>query len=252
MYPEQHVLLQTVPAAEIKAELAEKAVAAPAAHCAERKLAREAAKSLKQPHKTPAQIVDDLLARLLEVKRRRELKGLNHWDQFAPAYLRELAVRHEYLRRRAVEAFFRSERPRALARAAAKLGERCDAEDAVSDAYLRLLAGKTGPSHFYRILSQICIDRKRARASAAKLFSREHAPQFEGEATAFADPPCAILSQGDPLNILLRKEAIQDGIQDVKTKRKYRDTRELDWWHELLEHYCPEDVAGKRPAQSYI
>lgn len=201
----------------------------------ERRLAHKAAKSLKQPHKTPAQIVEDLLARLLEVKRRREHKGLNHWEEFAPAYLHQLVDRHESLRRRAVEDYFRSERLRALARAEVILGDRCEAEDAVSDAYIRVLAGKTGPSHFYRILSHVCIWRKRARASAAKLVTRERNPQFEGDDNASPEAACTILSQGDPLDILIREEEFRTGMEEVKTNRKYRGARDRAWWKELLE-----------------
>lgn len=223
-----------------------------AAEAWEAGLVRKAAASLVQPHKSSKQVVEDLLARLQNIRRRRDLRGLNHWDEFAPTYLQRMLVRHEALRRRAVEEFFRTERVHALARAEAILGDRSDAEDAVSDAYIKLLTGKTGPSHFYRLLSQVCIWRKRARRSAAKLFTQELPSEFEGEGTAYANPACAILSQGDPLEILLHEEAIQEAIRDVKTKREHRDVRRLDWWNDLMEHYCPEEVEGKQPAQAHI
>ena len=54
---------------------------------ADRDLARKAAASLLQPHKTSKQIVEDLLERLQSIRRRRDLRGLNHWSEFAPTYL---------------------------------------------------------------------------------------------------------------------------------------------------------------------
>ena len=100
-------------------------------------LACRAAKSLLQPHKTPKQIVEDLLDRLGNIKRRRELRGLNHWDEFAPTYLHKMLARHEVLRRRAVEEFFRVERVKAISRAKSKLGNYAEAEDAVAEAFLK-------------------------------------------------------------------------------------------------------------------
>lgn len=216
----------------------------------ETKLARKAAKSLKQPHKPAGQIVEDLLARLQSLRRKRELKGLNHWEEFAPAYLQKVLVRHEYLRRRAVEEFFRTERVHAVARAEAILGDRGDAEDAVSAAFLKLLAGKTGPAHFYRVLSLVCTDRIRQRYAVAKVFSRERAFEITGDERASNAPACGSIFDGDPLEILLRDEAIKEGIREVKTDWKHRRVRKLKWWKNLMSHYCPEGNVGKLPAET--
>ncbi|MDP3543222.1 MAG: hypothetical protein Q8T11_12210 [Elusimicrobiota bacterium] len=215
-------------------------------------LARRVAKSLLQPHKTPKQIVEDLLERLGNVKRRRELRGLNHWGEFAPAYLQRMLVRHEVLRRRAVEEFFRLERDRALARAQASLGDRAEAEDAVGEAFLKLLAGKTGPSHFYRLLSQVCIGRKRMRKTAGALFSREREFEIGNEEQGSNGPGSSSLSEGDPLEILLHEEAIQEGIREVQTNWEHRRVRDLQWWNELVSHYGPEDNVGKRRAETHM
>lgn len=219
---------------------------------ADRDLARKAAASLLQPHKSSKQIVEDLLVRLQSIRRRRDLRGLNHWDEFAPTYLQRVLVRHEFLRRRAVEAFFRLERDRALARAQASLGDRAEAEDAVGEAFLKLLAGKTGPSHFYRLLSQVCIGRKRMRKTAGALFSREREFEIGGEEQSSDGLGSSSLSEGDPLEILLRAEAIREGIRKVKTERKHRDVQRLDWWNELLSHYGPDEVEGKQQAETHM
>src|ERR1019366_9877127 len=135
-------------------------------------LARRAAKSLLQPHKTPKEIVEDLLDRLGSVKHLRELRGLNHWEAFAPDYLQRVLNRHEALRRRAIGEFIRVEHDRAHAWAQRMLGNRWDAEDAVAQANVLMLKGKTGPSLFYRKLWQVCMDMIRTRQNDAKLFSR--------------------------------------------------------------------------------
>ena len=227
-------------------------VAAVAVAHPDAELARKAAASIVQPHKTSKQIVEDLLARLQSIRRRRVHKGLDHWDKFAPTYLQRMLVRHEALRRRAVEEFFRVERDRALARAQASLGDRCEAEDAVGDAFLKLLAGKTGPSHFYRLLSQVCIDRKRMRKTAGNVFTRERDLEIEGEESGSDDPGFTTLTEGDPLDVLLRKEAIREGISAIKSKRKHRRVRVLNWWKELISHHCPKEVVGKRPAETHM
>lgn len=213
-------------------------------------LARRAAKSLLQPHKTPKQIVEDLLDRLGNIKRRRELRGLNHWGEFAPTYLQRMLVRHEFLRRRAVEEFFRVERVKAISQAKSKLGNYSEAEDAVAEAFLKLFSGKAGPGHFNRVLRLVCIDRIRARMNAGKLFSRERDFEIGGDDHVSGGPGCSDLSQGDPMDILLREEAIREGIREVKTEREHRDVLRLDWWNELISHYCPEEVEGKQSAQT--
>lgn len=213
-------------------------------------LARKAAASLLQPHKTSKQIVEDLLARLESIRRRRDLRGLNHWGEFAPTYLQRMLVRHEALRRRAVEAFFRVERAKAISRAESKLGSHAEAEDAVAEAFLKLFSGKAGPGHFNRVLRLVCVDRIRARMNAGKLFSRERDFGLGGEDRVSNDPGSSALSEGDPLEILLREEAIREAIQEVKTNWEHRRVRDLQWWEELVSHYCPEDNVGKQPAQT--
>ena len=213
-------------------------------------LARSAAASLRQPHKTPKQIVEDLLDRLSKIKLRRELRGLNHWEEFAPTYLQRMLVRHEVLRQRAVEEFFRTERTKAIARAESKLGDRSEAEDAVAEAFLKLLSGKTGPGHFNRVLRLVCVDRIRARMSAAKVFSRQRDLLAHDEDGGAYEAACTRLADGDPLDFLIREEEIREGIQEIKTDWRHRQTREYQWWGELISHHCLETNVGNSPAQT--
>ena len=219
-------------------------------------LARKAAKSFigNQAHESPEKIVNDLLERLQKVKRRRELKGLNHWEEYAPNYLQRLLRRRDALRLRAAEEFFRVEQRtgKALARAESMLGNRAEAEDAVSEAYLALLTGKTRRAVFYRKLWQVCMDRIRARTIAAKLFSQRHDLGIHGEEATASGPFSHSISDGDPLDIMLRQEEIEEGIREVQTKRKHRRSRKLIWWAELLSYHSPKEVVGKRLAQTHM
>lgn len=205
-------------------------------------LARKAAKSLKLPDRTPKELVEDLLTRLSNVKRRRELRRLNHWEEFAPSYLERLVIRHERLRVSAIEAFYRTEKSKALAYAQLTLGDRTEAEDAVGEALLKLLAGKSGPGHFYRILRLVCVDKLRARYSAGKLFKRRR-DHSENDKDSFSfEPACNEIGGGDPLELLIHQEDIREGIRAIQTDSEYRDVRRLGWWKELTSHYVIEGV----------
>lgn len=208
------------------------------------------ADALHLPEKTPQQITEDLLSRLGSVKRRREALGLNHWEEFAPGYLQQLAERHERLRLRAIEVFFRVHRGKALALARYWLGDPMEAEDAVAEAFLRLLSGKTGPSHFYRILRLICVDLLRAKGSAAKVVSRRLDIPVRGEDEAAFEPVCGEIAGGDPLEVLIRQEEIREGIGIVKKDWRRRWITQNDWWQELVSHHEPQLNVGKRPAQT--
>jgi DNA-directed RNA polymerase specialized sigma24 family protein len=208
------------------------------------------AASLRLPNRSPKEVVNDLLERLSNVKRRRELRGLNHWEEYAPTYLQSLAARHERLRVRAIETFFHAHQSKALALAQYWLGERLEAEDAVADSFLKLVSGKTGPSHFYRILRLVCVDRIRARASAGKVFGRRFDVRLHVETEAMPEPASLEIGGGDPLAILIKQEELREGIKEIKTLRKHRQTRALDWWKELIAHHCPDEVVGKQLAQT--
>ncbi len=216
-------------------------------------LARQAAKSLLRPHKTPKQIVDDLLDRLGNIKRRRELRGLNHWEAFAPDYLQKVLSRHEALRQRAVADFFQLEQDRALARAQRMLGDRQDAEDAVARAFALMWQGKTGPSIFYRKLWQVCMDMLRARKKAAKLFDRERRSAPWNEERPSPEPACSSLFDGgDPLEILLREETVKELIRKVQSEREYKDSRRTAWFKTLVAYYFPAEVGGNGRSQTHM
>lgn len=133
-------------------------------------LACKAAASLIPPHKNSEQLVLDLLDRLSRIRQRRELKGLNHWEEFAPAYLQKIVDKVEARRRRANDAFCRENHSRAMAFARAYLKNREEAEDAVSEAYVKLLSTETTAEHFMRTLKQGVLDRLKRSKIEARLF----------------------------------------------------------------------------------
>jgi hypothetical protein len=133
-------------------------------------LASKAAASLVQPHKALEPIVGDLLERLQKVKLLRESRGLNHWEEFAPAYLKRILDRVESRRRWRNEAFYRENHARAMAFARAYLKNLQDAEDAVSEAYVKLLSGETTSEHFMRALKQIVLNRLTRSRIEARIF----------------------------------------------------------------------------------
>lgn len=125
--------------------------------------------SLRKHHK-PEQVVGELLDHLRKIKVRREMNGLNHWEEFAPAYLQKMVGRLESRRRRRIEVFHRENHARAIAFARAYLKNLEDAEDAVSDANVKLLVGETSPEHFMRTLKQIVLNRLTRSKIEARLF----------------------------------------------------------------------------------
>ena len=123
-----------------------------------------------RPRRKPREVVAEVLDHLRKIKVRRELQGLNHWEEFAPAHLQKIVFRLESRRRRRIEEFYRENHARAMAFARSFLKNLEDAEDAVSEAYVKLLAGETSPEHFMRTLKQIVLNGLTRSKIEARLF----------------------------------------------------------------------------------
>ena len=224
MAPVNKVVVAVVRSSNVDLELAEKA-----ASCLGSSL----------PKKPREQVVDDLLERLQKVKVRRELKGLNHWEEFAPAYLQKLLTRHEAKRRARIEAFFRAEHATAIARAEAQLGNRVDAEDVVSETFQALLEGRTTIVYFYHALKGNILNRlegnknrsKRTTSlekiiSPATLSLEQVAWGPEGVDTLTLEPLSHHPEDHDPLDVLIAREQMEARRQRVK---KARRVAQRDW-----------------------
>lgn len=122
-------------------------------------LIRETVAPYLPSRKNPERLVAELLERLSRVRLRRENRGLNHWEEFAPAYLRKLLEKIEARRRLHAAEFYRENHARAMAFAVTYLRNREDAEDAVGEAYLKLLQGETELGLFMRALKQVILNR---------------------------------------------------------------------------------------------
>lgn len=123
-----------------------------------------------RPRRKPEQVVGELLDHLQKIRARREFNGLNHWEEFAPAYLQKMVGKLESRRRRRIEKFYRENQAGATAFARAYLKNLEDAEDAVSEASVKLVEGETTPEHFMRTLKQIVLNRLTRSKVEARLF----------------------------------------------------------------------------------
>lgn len=120
-------------------------------------------------HRTPQQIAEQLLKRLLTERESRRLQNLNHWPEHAPSFLRQMVrslSNKEAWRRRKIEQFFRTDHAKACVFATGFLPTSEEVEDAVGDAFLKLQRNETSIRYFYRTLRNICVDRYRQLGNA--------------------------------------------------------------------------------------
>jgi len=117
-------------------------------------LARIAAVSFarNQPHERPEKVVNDLLERLRKVKRRRELKGLNHWEEFAPRYLERMLRRQNVELLKKNVKFMATSQDEALRSAHRITQDWSLAQSAVDQTYNELMAGRTRLKVFFHAL----------------------------------------------------------------------------------------------------
>jgi DNA-directed RNA polymerase specialized sigma24 family protein len=207
-------------------------------------LARRAATSFVRPQKNSEQIAEDLLRRLVKTKLRRESRGLNHWEEFAPAYLQKVLARHESRRRAGIESFFRIERDKAIARATAMLGDREDAEEIVGETFLELMEGRTAVGHFYRALWANLVNRwEKVQKESSSFVSIEKVVMSagasgsaeagsEGGGDAVEDFSSFRPDDQDPLDILIAREERAESrrmVQDAMRDPRWRYIKRRDW-----------------------
>lgn len=182
-------------------------------------LARKAATLLtsRVPERTREEITVDVLGRLEAEKQARELKGLNHWSEHAPKFLDQILrniQREAAARRELLGVFYKLNHGAALAFACAALGDRDEAQDAVSQTYIELLRGKTTPGHYFRALKMNILDRQRRRSYAMGLletteetFDSRQGSGEDGEGDEGSwEAVSTRLDDQDPLNILITRE----------------------------------------------
>lgn len=188
------------------------------------------------------QVAQELLARLVEKKRHRQAQNLDHWEEYAPEYLRRVLVWIIHRRRRAIEAFYKANHSRALAFAEAILKNSSEAQDAVSDTCAELLKGKTTPDHFFRALKANARNRLRRLAfeleklePIEKVVDPRHLPGEDrmagGESEEFSLEPASLgLEDRDPLEILIQHEEEDELGKQIVWAKRVAETDRRYWW----------------------
>ncbi|HVA67213.1 MAG TPA: hypothetical protein VNK24_09875 [Elusimicrobiota bacterium] len=226
-------------------------------------LVERAARRLIQgsPEELRQRIVDDLLAKLAKEKSERESRGLNHWENYAPRYLRVLvrsAANTEAWRRRRIDALFRRSHDRLLNRAERRLGSREEAQDAVSEAFVRTMRGKTHGQHLNRTLRDVMANRLRDCGNERKLFvsldalmSAVERDESASEETAVAAFKASWPGEGtsDPVEILMdrrKRRAKPLMVAQAKNNKKMRRARRARWTDELKKSRPKQAARGDK------
>lgn len=149
-------------------------------------------------------------------------------------------------RRAELDAFFRSVHEKALGIARKSLEREEDAQDALGDAYAKILAGKSEPRHFFRVLRLTILDRLRSNYRDGALFIRPadggaRAPSMSeiGWSPDVFEAPAAEtrslrLEDRDPLDILLQQAEVDEAVAEVQSDHRRRGVKSRDWWKQLV------------------
>lgn len=219
------------------------AVAVPA----DAQLVRDAVVSFR--NLKPAEVVQDLLGRMGRIKSRREARGLNHWEEYAPNYLQRLLARHESRRRRSAERFIALRHAELVDFALRVARDPEVAHSAVAQVCLDLLAGKTRENLIFRALKlDLRNEMQKARRGRRRMDSLDalltRRFTFDGDGT---DLRCEIapedfasqrLEDQDPLDILIARE--EEGERRKLVARAKADPR----WRYLKRRKWAETLRG--------
>jgi DNA-directed RNA polymerase specialized sigma24 family protein len=223
------------------------------------KLAKSTASRLADaiPNRLPAKLTHELLQALAQEHLARLSQNLNHWSEYAPAFLaREITRRleAEKLRKEEATVFLETNREQTLMFARTFFADYEDAEDSAAEADIKLWLGETAPKFYYRKLKQIILNKLKRRKKERELF--EVAESFDGpkirktsdlwECVNVLQPgeedAQEVTGMDDPLLHLVHKETVKEAIQEVKTNRKRRGVRSRAWWRNLV---ASEQVSRK-------
>ena len=204
--------------------------------------------SVTLPHKTSAELAEDLLELLALEQEARRSQNLNHWREYAPGYLDKLVrsiANKEAWRRRKIDAFYKSDYPRALAIAEKALRSKEEAQDAVGEAFVRLITDGTRIEWFYRTLRHILVDRLRERGAEGQLFVSLDAliadsARGDGESDGEDGLPGQLPSRSadclDPMLVLMDRRIRRSKplmVGQAKIHKKMRSARRGKWTDKL-------------------
>jgi hypothetical protein len=263
-FPEQYVLLAAVPAAEIEAELDEKAVAVPAvvsnlngaagnpqllkAERWEVRLVSKAASGLRRafPQKPRFRVINELLDGFLKERQARERLNLNHWPEYGQRFLEGLAERwkvQEGNRLAAIPTFLMAKRKEVLRRALAITDNLPDAEAAVAESDLEYLTGAVEDEFYPLAVSRNAVDIVRQRQNGQDAFvplerafevgddcAAGEDEDIEGHCRFSSEPSAAGCDAKDPLQILVdRRNRHLARTRKSKAKKRARTRRKYKW-----------------------
>jgi len=232
-------------------------------------LARKAAVSFarNQPHESPEKIVNELLERLKKVKRRRKLKGLNHWEEFAPRHLERIARRQDAKGLREIAVFMATRDDEALRFAYRITQDWSLAQSALDQTYNELLAGRTWVKvvfHALKLNARNVLDlrmteRRRFRSldtvPARSVADRYGVSEESSDELELQDFTSHRRDDQDPLEILLAREEpgeVNDELEYAVRNVRCRGNRSIlkaKWWMgsglaELERHLRGSDLGG--------
>lgn len=234
----------------------------------EAKLAGQVARvhATKIPGRTPKEIADELLARLLAKKQFRQVHNLNHWENYAPDYLLRLARWMAHERKKAIEAFIQNNTVGAYSLAFAVTDDSFRADWVVSDTNLELWDGRLREEFYFLAIKRNALD------FMEKLgYEEEHFPPLEGGFVREgededeplradeigAEPGAALGLETDPLGTLIKQEdeaeiakLLRVAKKIARKSRKYWWLRQKQWGRDAnFLRKSGRKVSTKRPAR---
>jgi hypothetical protein len=188
------------------------------------------------PQKTREQIVQELLSRLQQEKKSRELQGLNHWEEYAPQYLDRIVKRHDAKRRAAIATFIAARHEEALQYAHRITANQDLAERVLGQTYVELLEGKTTLPYFFRALklnarnamTLLSIERRHFESlESSQMGVRRDGGDSEMDEESFTSPHA---EDQDPLEILIQREEAATVQREIYEARQIAETDRRFWW----------------------
>jgi hypothetical protein len=197
------------------------------------------------PGRTPAEIADQLLSRLLEKKKFRAAHNLNHWPNYAPEYLMRLVRWLAHERKKQIEAFIQRNSTAGYTLALAVTDNPSHADWIVSDTNLELWDGRLREECYLlgikgnarNFMEKLANDEKHFLPLEGG-FVQEGADEDEPLAAdeAAAEPGSALGLKTDPLGTLIKAEddaelaaQVAQAIAIARTDRKYWWIRQKMW-----------------------
>lgn len=223
-------------------------VAAAQAKSWEIPLVFKAASTLRQtlPQKPLVRVIKELLVGLLAEKEGRERLNLNHWPEYGPRFLEDLAAKwkvQEEKRVQAIPAFLTAKRKEVLRIALAITDNLTDAEIAVAESDFDYLTGAVEEAFYPLAVKRNALDIVRKRQSGQDVFvpiervfeagddcAADPDEHLDAQSRFASEPSATGCDAKDPLQILVdRKDRHLARTRKSKAKKKAATQRKY-WW----------------------